>query len=57
MCDCVYMYSIVTYLYSKIVENTVTQVGTRSWKKIQWNVIRIFFLNTDYWYLKKNEFD
>ena len=30
MCEYVYMYSIVTYLYSKIVENTVKQVGTRS---------------------------
>ena len=49
MCDCVYMYRVVTYLYSKIVENTVTQVGTRSWKKIQWNVIRIFFKK--YWLL------
>lgn len=49
VCDCVYMYRVVTYLYSKIVENTVTQVGTRSWKKIQWNVIRIFFKK--YWLL------
>lgn len=48
MCDCVYMYSIVTYLYSKIVENTVTQVGT----KLEENTMKynqnIFF---KYWLL------
>ena len=48
MCDCVYMYSIVTYLYSKIVENTVTQIGT----KLEENTMKynqnIFF---KYWLL------